>query len=67
MMVIYRAVPDIVEGARVETKHLSLNGDLWRDRLAESLTEGWHILAELAQEDAEKMKPKPVDNIRRFM
>ena len=56
-MTIYRAVPDVVEGARVESKHLSLNGDLWRDRLAECVTDqGWHILAELAHEDAEKMR-----------
>jgi hypothetical protein len=61
-MTIYRAVPDVIEGARVEVKHLSLNGDLWRDRLAEYVTElGWHFLAELAQEDAEAMRANPID------
>ena len=61
MMTIYRAVPDLVTGAHVEEKHLGLNGDLWRERLGESLDKGWHILAELAQEDAEKMRAKPID------
>jgi hypothetical protein len=61
-MTIYRAVPDVIEGARVEVKHLSLNGDLWRERLAEWLTDGWHFLAELAQEDAENMRANPIDN-----
>ena len=62
-MTIYRAVPDVVSGAHVEEKHLSMNGDLWRDTLVDSLTDGWHILDELAHEDAEKMRAKPVDKV----
>lgn len=62
-MTIYRAVPDVVEGARVESKHLGLNPVLWRDTLVDSLTDGWHILAELAHEDAEKMKANVIDKV----
>jgi hypothetical protein len=61
-MTIYRAVPDVIEGARVVSKNLGLNPDLWRDALAQSLTDGWHILAELAHEDAEAMRGNPIDN-----
>jgi hypothetical protein len=38
-----------------------MNPDLWRDALTQSLTDGWHILAELAQEDAENMRANPID------
>jgi hypothetical protein len=60
-MTIYRAVPDVIEGARVVSKNLGLNPDLWREALTQSLTDGWHILAELAQEDAEAMRANPID------
>jgi hypothetical protein len=63
-MTIYRAVPDVIEGVRVESKHLGLNPVLWRDVLTQSLTDGWHILAELAHEDAENMRTNPIDKCK---
>lgn len=69
-MTIYRAVPDVVEGARVESKNITLNGDLWRDRLIAWLNRGWTMDRGVAEFDAGMLrgyKEKPVDNIMRFM
>lgn len=55
-MQIYRAVPDLVGGARVETKNLTLNGDLWRRALQASLCDGWRAFRQLAERDAEEMR-----------
>lgn len=57
-MQIYRAVPDLVGGARVETKNLTLNGDLWRRALQASLCDGWRAFRQLAERDAEEMRRK---------
>jgi hypothetical protein len=55
-MTIYRAVPDLVTGARIETKNLTLNGDLWRRALQASLCDGWRAFRQLAERDAEEMR-----------
>lgn len=57
-MTIYRAVPDLVTGARIETKNLTLNADLWRKTLKASLCDGWHAFRQLAERDAEAIRQK---------
>lgn len=57
-MTIYRAVPDLISGAHIETKNLTLNVDLWRKTLQASLCDGWHVFRQLAERDAEKLRRK---------
>lgn len=57
-MQIYRAVPDLVTGAHIETKNLTLNSDLWRKALQASLCDGWRAFRQLAERDAEAMRQK---------
>jgi len=57
-MNIYRALQDLVTGAHIETKNLTLNSDLWRKALQASLCDGWRACRQLAERDAEAMRRK---------